>query len=278
MWVFLRPETMKKSLLIFLLTSLVLFSCSEYSKVLKSTDIDYKFTKAVEYHNAEEYYKALPLFDELITLTRGTQRAEDVYYYYAKCHFGVKDYYMANYFFKNFAKVWTQSSRSEECLFLAAICSSRLSPDSNLDQTDTKAALDEFQLFIDTYPNSSLRDSCNNMMRRLNEKLETKSFEIAKLYERTEKWKSAGMSLKGFLKEYPESKYKPEAMYLIIRSQFEYAERSVENKKLERYRDVLETYSTFAALFPESSWLRQAESYYLRGRKQVEKLTSGEIQ
>jgi outer membrane protein assembly factor BamD len=185
---------------------------------------------------------------------------------------------MANYFFKNFAKVWTQSSRSEECLFLAAICSARLSPDSNLDQTDTKVALDEFQLFIDTYPNSALRDSCNNMMRGLNEKLETKSFEIAKLYERTEKWKSAGMSLKGFLKEYPESRYKPEAMYLIIKSQMEYADRSVENKKLERYRDVLETYSTFAALFPESSWLKQAESYYLRSRKQVEKLTSGEIQ
>jgi outer membrane protein assembly factor BamD len=269
---------MKKNLLFFLLATLVLVSCSEYSKVLKSTDIEYKYSKAVEYHNNEEYFKALPILDELITLTRGTQRAEDVYYYYAKSHYGVKDYYLANYFFKNFAKVWTQSVRAEECLFLAALCSATLSPEPSLDQTDTKAALDEFQLFIDSYPNSLLRDSCNNMMRRLNEKLETKNFEIAKLYEQTEKWKSAGMALKGFLKEYPESKYKAEAMYLITKSEFEYAERSVDTKKLERYRSVLETYVTFAALFPESKWLKQAESYYLRSRKQVEKITSGEIQ
>jgi outer membrane protein assembly factor BamD len=274
----LRPETMKKKLLFFLMAAVLLASCSEYSKVLKSTDIEYKYSKAVEYHNNEEYFKALPILDELITLTRGTQRAEDVYYYYAKCHFGVKDYYMANYFFKNFAKVWSHSARSEECLFLAAICSARLSPEPSLDQTDTKAALDEFQLFIDTYPNSTLRDSCNNMMRSLNVKLEEKNFEIAKLYERTEKWKSAGMALRGFLKEYPESRFKEEAMYLIVRSEFEYAERSIESKKLERYRSVLETYTTFASLFPESKWLREAEVYNLRSRKQVEKITSGTIQ
>jgi outer membrane protein assembly factor BamD len=117
LWVFLRPETMKKNLLFFLLATLVLVSCSEYSKVLKSTDIEYKYSKAVEYHNSEEYFKALPILDELITLTRGTQRAEDVYYYYAKSHFGVKDYYLANYFFKNFAKVWSHSTGPKNVCF-----------------------------------------------------------------------------------------------------------------------------------------------------------------
>jgi len=233
---------------------------------------------AVAYYDAGECFKALPILDELISLTRGTQRAEDVFYYYAKSHFCTKDYYLANYFFKQFARTWSTSPRAEECLFLAAICSARLSPESSLDQTDTKAALDEFQLFIDSYPNSALRDSCNNMMQRLDMKLENKNFEIARLYEKTLKFKSASLALKGFLKDYPDSRYKEEAMYLIIKSDFEYAERSIETKKLERYRAVLESYLTFATLFPESRWLRQGESYYLRSRKQVERLTTGEIQ
>lgn len=276
---FSRPNYMNFSVRTYfstILFILLLFvaSCSEYNKVLKSTDIDYKYSMAVQYYDNKEYYKSLPILEELIGLTRGTQRAENVYYYYAKSHYGVKDYYLGNYYLKSFTKTFANSPKAEECLFLAAQCSYELSPTYSLDQTDTRNAIDEFQLFLDQYPNSNLRDSANHQVERLNKKLEIKAYENAKIYAKTLKYKAASASLKEFLKEYPQSEYREEILYLIVLSNYEYAEGSIDEKKLERMRAARESYLTFATAFPQSKWLKEAEGYYRKSEKQIERLTS----
>ncbi len=273
---------MKRSIFSFFLLlaglAVMLPSCSEYSKVLKEKDINMKYAAAVKYYENSECFKALPLFEELLGLTRGTQLAEDVYYYYAKSEYCVKDYYLANYYFKSFTKTFGNTERAEECQFLAALCSYRLSPAHSLDQTDTKAALSEFQLFLDKYPGSSLRDSANHMVERLRFKLEDKAFDICKLYVKTERFKAAVQSLGQFAKDYPDSKFLEEAHYLMVQSGYEYAQGSIETRKLERYRSTIESYITFASLFPQSRWLKDAESYYEKSRKQIERLTASKDQ
>jgi outer membrane protein assembly factor BamD len=263
---------------VLLLAMSILFTrCSDYNKVLKSTDIEYKYTKAIEYYNDESYYKALPILEELIGLTRGSQRAEDVYYYYAKSHFGVKDYYLANYYCKTFNKTFSNSPRSEECLFLAAECSYLLSPVYSLDQIDTRNSIDEYQLFLDKYPHSNLKDSANHQIDRLNMKLELKAYENAAQYAKTLRYKAATSALKDFLRQYPGSIYREEALYLIVKCQFMLAEGSIEEKKLDRMRTVGEFYRTFAAAFPESKYLAEAESFCKKSERQVEKLSSTSI-
>jgi len=263
-----------KALVLLISFAWIIPGCSEYNKVLKSTDINYKFTKAKEYYDSTSFYKALPLLEELIGLTRGTQLAEDVYYMYAKCHYGVKDFYLANYYLKTFTKTFTTSPRSEECLFMAAECSYQLSPSYSLDQTDTRNAMDEYQLFLDKYPGSHLKDSANHQMERLAMKLERKAYENAYQFAKTLKYKAATSALKDFIKDYPGSVYREEAMYLIVKCQYMLAEGSVEEKKLERMRAVGENYRTFATAFPESKYLNEAEGYFRKSEKQVEKLTS----
>lgn len=265
-----------KRILFFSWTAMLIIgavSCGEYNKVLKSTDIDYKYEKAVEYFEDDRCYQSLPILEELIGLTRGTQRAEQVYYYHAKSHYCAGDYYYANHYFNNFVKNFSYSTLAEECQFLAALCSYNLSPSHRLDQTDTKLAINELQLFQDRYPASELRDSCANMIRRLNAKLELKSFEIARLYAQTENYKSAVVALDNAIKQYPTSKYKEEMMYLMIRSSYLYASKSIEEKKLERYNEAIEHYFNFVAYFPQSSFLKRAETYYEESRLEVERLT-----
>jgi outer membrane protein assembly factor BamD len=258
----------------FVFIMLFVVACSDYNKALKSSDPEVKLTTAMKLYEKKDYARAIPLFEECIGLTRGTQRAEDVYYYYAKCEYGIRDYYLANYYFKNFAKTFSNSARAEECLFLAAVCSYKLSPEHSLDQIDTKSAINELQLFLDTYPKSSLKDSANAMIGSLNEKLEVKAFENAKLYYTTMKYKGAVLALQQFLTDFPATKYREEGLYLIVKSYYLYAEGSMEEKKLERYRSAIESYITFASAFPKSQWLKEAESYYERSRKEVEKLTA----
>lgn len=268
---------MNKKFIFFFFTlalSLLFTQCSEYNKALKSQDVRVKYDAAVKYYNNGDCFKALPLLEECIGLSRGSQLAEDVYYYYAKTHFCVNDYYLGSYYLKNFAKTFSKSSRAEECFFLSAYCTYQLSPQYSLDQSDTKKAIDELQLFLDTYPASALRDSANNMIGKLNNKLEIKEFENAKQYYTTERYKAAVNALNDFIKHYPSSIYKEQAYHLIVESYFRYAEGSIEQKKLERYRLVTESYITFATVFPESKLLRDAEVYYERSRKQIEKLTA----
>lgn len=257
---------------LFLSVAIVLFGCSEYNKVLKSSDLDYKIEKAIEYYNDGKCYQALPILEELIGLVRGTQLAEDVYYYHAKSNYCVGDYYLANYYFSNFTKNFSFSERAEECQFLAAMCSYNLSPKFSLDQTDSKVAINELQLFIDRYPGSTLRDSCEKMIGNLNRKLERKSFEVAQLYVKTENFKSAILALQYAMEDFPDSPYREEMMFQLVKSSYLYADQSIEKKKLERFNDCIEHYLNFVALFPESNQRKDAERYYNNSRKETKRL------
>jgi len=262
---------MRKVLFVIALVA-TLFSCSEYSKVMKSSDPELKFNKAVEYYNEDDCYRALPLFEELIALVRGTKRAEEVYYYYAQTHYCIGDYYLANYYFKNFVKTYPNSKFSEECLFMAAMCSYGNSPKYSLDQTDTRTAINEFQLFLDRYPSSSLKDSCNNMIYRLREKIEIKDVEIAKLYVKTEKYKSAVIALEDAIQRYPDSQHREEMMYLMVKSNYLLAENSFEDKKLDRFTNTTKSYYNFVASFPESKYVNDAERYFENSLKEIDRI------
>ena len=137
------------SLLILPLTLLFIGvqGCGDYQKVLKSTDPEFKWEKAQEYFADDRCLQSLPLLQELIGLFRGTERMEDVYFMYAEAHLCAQDWFMGRYSMRNFAKTFPNSDRSEEAEFRAALCSYRLSPGPELDQSETQVAMDELQLF-----------------------------------------------------------------------------------------------------------------------------------
>ena len=75
---------MKKITQIFTILSVVtiLFACNGYNKILKSGTLDEKYEAAKKLYDNESYYKAYTLFDELLSVHKGTAKAPDVYYYY----------------------------------------------------------------------------------------------------------------------------------------------------------------------------------------------------
>jgi len=185
----------------------------------------------------------------------------------------VKDYYLSNYYAKNFSTTFTNNVRSEELLFLSAMSSFQNSPVFSLDQGSTKAAINEFQYFLDSYPTSHLKDSCENMIRRLNYKLEKKDVEVARLYVETGKYKSGTIAVQRVLDTYPESQFREELYYLKTKTWFEYANSSVEHKKVERFRECLKSYTTFVSVFPESEYRKELDDFYNRAYNAIAKRT-----
>lgn len=231
-----------------------------------------KYNKAVEYYNEGDCGKALPLFEELVSLYRLTEKGEDVYYYYAHTNYCLREYFVANYYFKSFVKTYPGSPKAEECAFMSAMCKVKNSPSPSLDQTETSKAIDELQLFMNRYPTSQHVDSCNNLILKLRDKLETKAINGAKLYMQMENYKSASVAFANVLKDFPDTKYKEEAMFLTLKSNFLLADNSIESKKFERFKETINSYRKFASLFPESKYSREAESYFTASNKRLEDL------
>ena len=250
----------------------IIFSCSEYNKILKGSDYNLKFDKAIEYYKNDQCYKSLPLLEELMSYFRMTSKGEDVYYYYAKNQYCMGDFYLAGYYFKRFVKNFPQSYRVEECAFNSAVCLMMNSPDYYLDQSESYKAIDEFQLFMSKYPNSYLVDSCNKMVADLRGRLEQKSFEKGKLYFKMEKFRSATIALNSTLTEFPDTKYKEEVLYLILKSNYLFALNSIQSKKVERFEESIKSYYTFVDSFKSSKFVDEAESLYLSSIKELEKI------
>lgn len=248
------------------------FACSEYQKVLKSEDLNYKYDKGVEYFEKEDYVRAYPIFEELFAKVKGTKRSEDLYYYFTYCQYQLDELYVAAYHFKNFSKTFPNNSRAEESMFLSAYCHYLSSPKSSLDQTSTYKAIEELQLFANMYPKSALIDSCNTLVDELWQKLETKSYENAKLYYKMEEFQSAIVAFKNVLKDFPSTNYKEDILYYIVNSAYLLAENSIQDKKEERYNAALKEYYNFIKFKKESKYSKSVESIYTNINKKLEKL------
>jgi outer membrane protein assembly factor BamD len=246
-----------------ILTGILFGSCGgDFNRIQKSGDAQGKYDAALKYYKSADYVKALQLFEELLSIYRGTAKAEEISYYYAYCNYYVGDYVMGGFYFSTYYKTYPHTKRAEECEFMRAFCEYLLSPIYSLDQTDTKKAIEAFQTFVDDYPNSDKIKECNKYIDMLREKLEKKYFEIAKGYYITEYYHSATVALTNYTKDYPSSKYVEESNFLIIKCDYLYAINSVEWQKNTRLQAVVQDYLKFVDQYPKSEFLKEAESMY----------------
>ena len=249
-------------LLLPVLLILLASSCGEYQKLLKSSDYDLKYEKAMEYYDAEDYIRASTLLEELMSIYKGTETAEEVYYRYAYTYYYQRDYIMAGYYFRQFVTIFPASKYADECAFMNAYCYYESSPDPSLDQMNTVKAIDELQIFINKHPMSPRVEECNELIDELNDKLVQKSFNSAKLYYDLEEYKASITALTNSLQQYPDTRYREELLYLILRSSYELARNSVVQKIRERYEETTEAYFKLVDEFPETKYLKEAERIY----------------
>jgi len=285
---------MKKSIYHILLFSVItiLFSCNEnkvydstgkekikrfnftigkFNKLVKSTDMEAKYAAAVAYFEKENYTRALALFEELMSVYRGTAKAEEIHFYYAYCNYNTDDFIIAGYHFRQFVRTYPTSKHTEECAYMNAYCFYLTSPEYSLDQIDTKLAIKEFQKFTNQYPKSDKIPKCNEILDELRAKLERKAYETAKLYYNMSDYKASVASFDNFIKDFPGSNHVEELTYLSIKSYYLLALNSIEAKKQERFKAAVDLYLKFVASNPKSNYLTQAEIIYTSSLKQLEK-------
>ncbi|MEO6441277.1 MAG: outer membrane protein assembly factor BamD [Chitinophagales bacterium] len=255
---------------------IALSGCSKYQSLLKSSDTTLKLQKAKEYYNSGQYYKALPLFEELINFYKGTKEMEDIAYYYAYTHFHMNENLLAAYYFKNFATTYSSNEHAEECLFMNAKCYYLLSPDIQLEQSYTEKAIGELQLFANQYPSGKYVQDANQMIDDMRRKLDLKAFKSAELYFKMGRYNAAAVAFKNLLRDFPDSPYIERAMFMIIKSNYLYALNSIPVKQKERYQTTIDSYQIFANKYSGSAYLNEAKNLYETSTKNITKIKTDE--
>ncbi len=252
---YLSLRTVKKTVPILLMTLLLLVSsCSSTEKILRSADANLKYTKALEWYNKGAYYKAIPVFEELMGLYKGTKTTEEVYYYYCMAQYKQGNYVLSAFHFKNYVTKHPLSQYTEECLYMHAESYAKQSPKANLDQTETYKAIDAYQVFINQYPMSERVAYCNDKIDEMRLKLETKALKAAALYYKTENYRAAAFSYKNLLIDYPDIDGPEEIQYKVVKSFFKYAEQSIVTKQQERYEEAIKYANTFISRYENSEF------------------------
>lgn len=268
---------MKNSIRIVILSAIVLVftigSC-KYHKLKKSKDPEVKTEAAHKYYEAGKYAKALPLYEDVILIKRNTQGYEKILYRYSDCYYQVKDYILAGYYFRKFVEAFPKSEYTENAQFMSAYCYYLDAPKSTLDQQATRTAINEFGVFLSRYPDSDKAERCNELIDELRFKLETKAFDNAKLYYDLGQFNAAVTALKNSLEDYPDTQYEEETRFLILKSAFEYAEKSITSKQEERYRETLKYYTEFINKFPNSEFRKEADKIHSSATKKLQNLNT----
>jgi len=253
---------MRSGSFIYLIILILLSSCGEYEKLLKSTDYDLKKAKAREYYENGQYVKATELLGQVLPRFRATEEAEDLNWMNAKSFYSMKDYFSASTYFKGYLDQYAYGKYAEEAAFMAAMCDYNLSPRAELDQDNTRAAIEGFNYFLNKYPASTRTDESKKLIRELQERLVEKSYLSARLYYDMKQYKASVVALNNSLKEYADTKYREEMMFLKLNSLYLYAENSMADKQKVRYQETLDDYYSFMEEFPESKYSKDVKRIY----------------
>lgn len=249
------------TVLISLLLLLLLAACETPEKVLKSTDLEYKKAKATHWYNKKEYFKCIPVLEELIGLMKGRESVEELYYMYCMANYKQGDYMISGYHFKNFFDQYSNSSRAEECLYMYAKSYQELSPKADLDQTYTYKALEAYAFFLNMFPINNFKNETNEAVSKLRKKLEKKALGNAELYYRTGNYKAAATAYENLLRDFPDIDDNEKISYMIVRTNFMFSQNSVPHKKTERFNHVIKSYNDFKYKFAGSKYTNDAAKY-----------------
>jgi outer membrane protein assembly factor BamD len=255
---------MKKSFFCFIVVVIGFASCSQYEKLRKSTDYPLKYRKAFEYYNVGDFVRSGQLFDDLVSIYSATNKADTIAFYQAMSYFKQKDFLTASHYFTQFFKNQRQSPFAEESEYLAGYCYFMQSPRASLDQANTHAAIEAFQIFLTRHPESKYAEDANKYMSDMKDKLVDKSYLTAKLYYDLGQYKASIIALNNSLDDYPDTKYREKLMFWLLTSSYLLAENSVPSKMKERFQSTVDEYYSFIGEFPESEHAKDAQRMYNR--------------
>ena len=267
---------MKRALYILLIAVVALTSCDSHSKLFKTNDYDYRYEAAKAYYLEGQYAKAAEVLESMVTMLKGGDKAEESLILLARCYYESEDYETASQYYKLHYSNYPRGEFAEYSRFQSGKSLFMGIPEPELDQSNTYAAINELQLFKEYYPHSEYYEEAHDMILKMHDVLVKKMYLSAKLYYDLgdlsyvgNNYQACIITAQNALKDYPYTNLREELSVLILRAKYQMAHKSIEAKKLERYRNTIDEYYAFKTEFPGSKYMKEADKYYKEAIKFV---------
>ncbi|MFC5625578.1 outer membrane protein assembly factor BamD [Algoriphagus winogradskyi] len=262
-------------LLLFII--LAASSCGPFNKLEKSTNWEELYAGANKYYQEGEYNKAIILYDKVLPVIRGSEKAELADYNYANCHFKTKRYIEAAGYFSNFYRTYNRSPLAEEALFMNAYSLYLDAPDANLDQQSSQEAVSAIQQFVTKFPASASYERAMEMLVDLQGRFEEKAYMESSMYYRLKDglypgdyYRACIINFQNFMKDYPDSKHNEELAYKLVEVSTGYAENSAFLKKEDRLKDALGFATSFYRRYPNSAFTGKVKDIEEKAKEELD--------
>ncbi|MDR2955657.1 MAG: outer membrane protein assembly factor BamD [Prevotella sp.] len=278
---------MKVKILGVLLLAIFFASCGEYNKVLKSRDAELKYTYAKKYFDEGKYGRTSTLLDEILNTYTGSPKEQEILFLLAQAYFYDKDYQSATQYYTRYYNKFPKGDYTELARFNSAYGLYLDSPDARLDQTSTVRSWQEFNSFLEYFPQSEKAPEAIDLVDKLREKLAYKEFLAARLYYNLglymgNNYDACVITSKEALKLYYNTVFAEEFQILIVRAKFELAMNSIATKRDSRHRDLIDEHFNYKNMFPNGKYSKESERYYRNSLKalgqEIDELTNETIQ
>ena len=265
-----------KKLIVLLLSLVLLTGCTQYAKVQKSMNFDYKYELAKAYYMEGEYGQSSSLLEDVLGVTKGTIFAEESLYMLSMCYYHMGDYVTASHYLTTYFNTYPRGVYVETARFMSARALYLDTPDPRLDQSSTIKAIGEIQVFMEYYPYSKYKDQAHDMLYELHDRLVEKEYRSAQLYYDLgnymgNNYQACIITAQNALNDYPYTKLREDLSMLVLRARYSMAKESVQEKMIDRYRDTVDEYYAFKNEFPESKYMKEAEKIYRDTQKALNK-------
>ncbi len=268
----IKGRSYLSNFLVALLCVMTLSGCGEYQRVLKSHDNDYKFDYAKRAFDEKKYVQTYTVLKDISERFKGSEKAEEALYLLAMSYYMNKEYQEAAANFKRYYSRYAKGRYSELARYYTGYSYYLDSPEVQLDQSETVRAIEELQQFLDYYPRSEYASTAQNAIFEMQDKLTLKELQNAQLYYNLgnylgNNYQSAIITAQNAIKEYPYSRYKEDLEMLVLKSRYQEAIQSIDEKKADRFRDVIDEYYSFINNYPDGPNRNEADNIYKIARR-----------
>lgn len=270
--------------LYLLVLVVTLWGCAASNRIQKTQDFEYKYEEAKSLYIQGKYDAASQLLGDVLAVLKGTTYGEECLYMLAMSTYNVRDYESASAYFRKYYQSYPRGTYVQHARYYSGLSLYKQAPDARLDQTYTHDAIAELQQFLDAYPTTELKEQTQDMIYLLQDKLVEKEYLSAKLYfdlgtyrlnslHGGSNYEACIVTAQNALKDYPfaTEARREELSIMILRARYRLALQSVEEKRVERFRNVLDEYYAFENDFPESKYLSEARAVFQKSERMVKK-------
>jgi len=237
----MRKITMLKFSIVLLIT-IFLLSCGG-QKIKPNISSAERMKIAKKLFDDGHYLDARTQFRIIVLNSPGGSLSDEAQYYYAECHFKLKEYILAIAEYEKLIRMYPNSEFVDDAQFKIGLSNYKLSPRSALDQTNTEKAIEEFQKFLEDFPGSPLVPKVNEYMKKCREKLARKNFDNGESYRKRALYRSALVYYDYVLDNYYDTRYAEKALW----------EKAECYRKLGNREQAKKFYQLYLEKYPKTS-------------------------